>query len=79
VGVVSGERLLDLCYEEDSRASVDMNLVMSGREALIEVQGTAEGAPFPRTTLNELIDLGVVGVRQMVAAQREVLADVVRL
>jgi len=79
VGVVSGEKLLDLCYQEDSRAAVDMNLIMSGREAIVEIQGTAEGAPFPRTTLNELIDLAVVGTRELVAAQRAALAGVVEL
>lgn len=79
VGVVAGEKLLDLCYEEDYRAAVDMNIIMSGRENIVEIQGTAEGAPFPRTTLNELIDLAILGIRQVVAAQRKALAGVVAL
>lgn len=79
VGVVSGEKLLDLCYAEDSRAAVDMNLILSAREAIVEIQGTAEGAPFPRTTLNDLIDLALIGTRELVAAQRAALTDVVKL
>lgn len=79
VGIVSGEKLLDLCYAEDSRASVDMNLIMSGHEHIVEIQGTAEGSPFPRTALNDLVDLGVIGIRQLVEAQRAALADVVAL
>ena len=65
VGVVSGEERLDLAYEEDSKASVDMNVVMTDTGKYIEVQGTAEGAPFDRPRLNRLLDLAQVGTRQM--------------
>ena len=74
VGVVHGEERLDLAYEEDSQASVDMNIVMTDTGRYIEVQGTAEGAPFDRARMNRLLDLAQVGVRQMFAKQREALA-----
>jgi ribonuclease PH len=77
VGVVQGEERLDLAYEEDSQASVDMNVVMTDTGKYIEVQGTAEGAPFDRQRMNRLLDLAHVGVRQMLAKQREALADLV--
>ncbi len=76
VGVIKGEERLDLAYEEDSQASVDMNVVMTDTGRFIEVQGTAEGAPFDRERLNRLLDLAHGGVRQMLAKQREALADV---
>ncbi|MFQ6132403.1 MAG: ribonuclease PH [Armatimonadota bacterium] len=75
VGIVGGENLLDLNYEEDSRASVDLNLVMCGRGDVVEVQGTAEGAPFTRRQLDALIDLGQQGIEQLVGAQREALGE----
>jgi len=77
VGVVKGEERLDLAYEEDSQAAVDMNIVMTDTGKYIEVQGTAEGAPFDRARMNRLMDLAQVGVRQMIAKQREVLAGVI--
>ncbi len=77
VGVVSGEERLDLAYEEDSQASVDMNVVMTDTGRFVEVQGTAEGTPFDRDRLNRLLDLAGVGTRQMLAKQREVLAGIV--
>lgn len=77
VGVVKGEERLDLAYEEDSQAAVDMNIVMTDTGKYIEVQGTAEGAPFDRARMNRLLDLAAVGVRQMIAKQREVLAGVI--
>jgi ribonuclease PH len=61
VGVVGGTPMLDLCYTEDSAADTDMNIVMSGSGSFIEVQGTAEGAPFDRTVLDQLLDLGAAG------------------
>ncbi len=73
VGVVKGEERLDLAYEEDSQASVDMNIVMTDTGRFIEVQGTAEGAPFDRDRLNRLLDLAHGGVRQMLSKQREAL------
>lgn len=75
VGVVVGEERLDLAYEEDSQASVDMNIVMTDTGKYIEIQGTAEGAPFDRARMNRLLDLAQVGTRLMFAKQREALAD----
>ncbi len=77
VGVVAQELLLDLPYAEDSRAGVDMNLVMSGRGDLIEVQGTAEGAPFSRPQLEHLLDLGWLGIQRLCDIQTEALAGAV--
>ncbi len=76
VGVVDGEERLDLEYEEDSRASVDMNVVMTNTGRFIEVQGTAEGQPFDRDELNRLLDLGLSGTQYIYAAQRASLADI---
>ena len=73
VGVVRGEERLDLAYEEDSAASVDMNVVMTDTGRFVEVQGTAEGAPFDRDRLNRLLDLAHGGIRQMLTKQREAL------
>jgi ribonuclease PH len=69
LGIVDGELLLDLDYEEDSGAEVDLNLVMTGSERLVEVQATAERAPFDRDALNELLDLGAGGIAEIRAAQ----------
>ncbi len=73
VGVVDGREMLDLCYEEDSRASVDMNVVMTGHGKLVEVQGTAEGLPFTREQMNRLLDLAEVGVQHLLTEQQRVL------
>ena len=73
VGVVDGEPMLDLCYVEDSNAEVDMNIVMTESGKLIEIQGTAEGAPFDRGRLNELIDLAEHGLKQIFALQHAAL------
>jgi ribonuclease PH len=75
VGAVQGEDVLDLCYEEDRYAGVDMNVVMTDKGHFIEVQGTAEGAPFDRDRLNRLLDLAARGIRQLNALQREALAN----
>lgn len=77
VGVVHGEERLDLAYEEDSQAAVDMNVVMTDTGKYIEVQGTAEGAPFDRARMSRLLDLAAIGVRQMITRQREALAGIV--
>ena len=77
VGVVRGEERLDLAYDEDSQASVDMNIVMTDTGRYIEIQGTAEGTPFDRARMNRLLDLAQTGVRQMLAKQREALAGLV--
>jgi ribonuclease PH len=74
VGMVDGRPVLDLAYQEDARADVDFNVVMTGSGALVEVQGTAEGEPFSRDQLNELVDLAEVGVRKLTEIQRRVLA-----
>jgi ribonuclease PH len=73
VGVVADELLLDLCYEEDSQASVDCNVVWTARGRLVEVQGTAEGEPFDRATLNALLDLSERGARLLFTLQREAI------
>ncbi len=75
VGLVDGVPMLDLCYSEDSAADTDMNVVMSGDGAFIEVQGTAEGAPFDRTLLDQLLDLGAMGCAQLTALQQAALAS----
>ncbi len=74
VGLIDGVALLDLPYREDSNADVDFNVVMTGDGELIEVQGTAEGRPFSRGQLDELLDLAAGGIAEIVAAQRAVLA-----
>ena len=74
VGVVEGELLLDLCYEEDSRAETDMNVVMTGTGGIIEVQGTAEGRPFTRDQAIGLLDLAEVGIGSLLAEQRSILS-----
>jgi len=71
VGLVDGEALLDLDYSEDSRAEVDVNVVMSGDGRLIEVQATAEGARFAREQLDEMLDLAAGGIDQIAGAQRD--------
>jgi len=73
VGIVGGAELLDLCYEEDSQAEVDMNVVMTEDGGLIETQATAEKRSFSRVQLNSLVDLAEVGLKEIFAAQRAVL------
>ena len=75
VGLVEGRALLDLDYSEDSRADVDLNVVMDGRSHLLEIQGTAEGAPFSRAQLGELLDLAELGLQQLQASQRLALEE----
>ena len=75
VGVIDGEAMIDLCYEEDVAASVDMNVVMTGGGKFVEVQGTAEGEPFDRDDLSRLLDLGAAGIARLVEVQREALAE----
>jgi ribonuclease PH len=74
VGIVGGEHLLDLDYREDSRAEVDMNVVLAGDGRLVEVQATAERTPFGRASLDALLELAAGGVRELAAAQREAIA-----
>jgi ribonuclease PH len=73
VGVVAGTGLLDLAYDEDSKAEVDMNVVKTGDGRYIEVQGTAEGAPFSRAALDDLLELASAGIEQLVAHQRAIV------
>ena len=70
VGIVDGMPMLDLAYDEDSKADVDMNIVKTGAGLYIELQGTAEALPFGREALNRLLDLGDTGIRQLIALQR---------
>jgi len=73
VGVVDGTPMLDLCYDEDAGADTDMNVVMSGAGAFVEIQGTAEKEPFERATLNTLLDLAAVGCAQLTELQLQAL------
>ena len=74
VGIVDGLPCLDLDYREDSKAQVDMNLVGTASGALVEIQGTAEGDPFPRPQLDQMIDLGMAGIETLLAAQERALS-----
>jgi len=75
VGLVEGGALLDLNYEEDVRAEVDLNVVMDSRGRFIEVQGCAEGTPFDRAALDQLLDLADGGVKSLIRMQQEALAN----
>ena len=78
VGIVEGEALLDLAYEDDSRAEVDMNIVKTGDGRFIEVQGTAEGLPFNREALDTLLGLADEGIRKLVDKQRAIVGHLVK-
>jgi len=75
VGIIAGTPMLDLAYEEDSRAEVDMNVVQTGSGRFIEVQGTAETTPFDRDELDGLIDLAGAGITALVGLQREIVGS----
>jgi ribonuclease PH len=75
VGVVDGQVVLDLCYAEDSVAEVDMNVVMTGAGKYVEVQGTAEDAPFDRSQLDAMLEVASAGIQDLVALQRRLLAE----
>jgi ribonuclease PH len=77
VGIVDGEPLLDLAYEDDSRAEVDMNIVKTGDGRFVEVQGTAEAIPFGREALLTLLDLADAGIRELVEKQRAIVGHLV--
>ncbi len=77
VGIVDGEPLLDLAYDDDSRAQVDMNIVKTGKGRFIEVQGTAEGQPFDRNALNALLDLADLGIQELIEKQRAIVGHLV--
>jgi ribonuclease PH len=74
VGIINGQPILDLCYEEDVNAQTDMNIVCTGDGDFIEVQGTAESKPFDRALLNQLLDLGAAGCKQLTKLQVDALA-----
>lgn len=74
VGVVNDKVLLDLSYEEDSTAEIDMNLVMTESGKFVEIQGTAEGKPFPKQILDEMITIGAEGIKQIIQLQKEILS-----
>src|SRR5258705_12705482 len=78
VGIVDGEPLLDLAYDDDSRADVDMNIVKTGDGRFIEVQGTAEAEPFGREALMMLLDLADLGIAQLVEKQRAIVGHLVK-
>ena len=73
VGIVGSEEMLDLCYQEDSRAEVDFNIVMTSEGKFIEVQGTAEGEPYSREAMNRLIDLSRTGIAELFKIQKVLL------
>jgi len=73
VGICEGQAILDLKYDEDSQAEVDMNVVMLGGGGFVEVQGTAEGAPFSRAQMDKMMDLARRGIRELIAVQKNVL------
>jgi ribonuclease PH len=79
VGIVDGEALLDLAYDDDSRAEVDMNIVKTGDGRFVEVQGTAEALPFGRDALNSLLDLADAGIQQLIEKQRAIVGHLVKV
>ena len=75
IGMVDGKILLDLCYEEDSRAEVDMNYVMTGSGKFIEVQGTAESAPFTKRQMERMAEIAQQGIKELLKAQKKVITS----
>lgn len=76
IGIVDDEVILDLDYAEDSRAEVDMNVVMNGQGEFIEIQGTAEGKPFTRTQMDRLLDLAAGGIRELIDIQMGIIGEI---
>jgi len=76
VGIVDSNALLDLCYEEDSKAIVDMNVIMTDKKEFIEIQGTGEQAPFTKEQLGELLNLAEKGILELIDKQKEVLGEI---
>ena len=76
VGVVAGMPLLDLAYEEDSKADVDMNIIKTGDGRFVEIQGTAEAEPFGTETLMSLLSLADTGITTLIAKQREIVGSI---
>lgn len=79
VGIYNENPILDLCYEEDSQAKVDMNIVMNEKDEFIEIQGTGEESPFSRQALVQLIDLGQAGIKELIKIQKKALGDLTKL
>lgn len=75
VGVVGDQPVLDLCYEEDSKAAVDMNLVMTGSGKFIEIQGTGEDRPFDQSELTQMLSLGEKGIRELMTLQKQMIEE----
>jgi ribonuclease PH len=78
VGIIDNTRMLDLAYEEDSRAEVDMNVVMTGSGRFIEVQGTAEALPFGRDALDDLLDLAQSGIGRLIEMQKQAVGHILK-
>ena len=76
IGIIEGRIFLDLRYEEDSRANVDMNFVMTGSGKFVEVQGTAESAPFTKKQMERMAEIAQTGIRELLRAQKKVLASI---
>ncbi len=75
-GIVDGEMILDLNFEEDSHAQVDLNMAMTEKGEIVEIQGTAEGRPFSKRNLQELIKLAQIGIKKVVEIEKEMLGDI---
>jgi len=75
IGIVKGRILLDLCYEEDSKADVDMNFVMTGAGKFIEVQGTAETSPFTRRQMERMAEIAETGIKELLKTQKNVIGS----
>jgi len=78
VGKVDGNLLLDLCYEEDSKAQVDMNIIMTGSGQFIEIQGTAEREPFTKEEMDSMLGLAKIGIEELFAVQKKLVGDIVK-
>ncbi len=76
VGILNDNMILDLCYEEDSKAEVDMNVVMTGKSEFIEVQGTAERKPFSKEKMDIMLDLAKKGIEELFSIQRKLVGDI---
>jgi ribonuclease PH len=77
IGIVEGKILVDLCYEEDSKADVDMNFVMTGAGKFIEVQGTAEASPFTRKQMERMAEIAQLGIRELIKTQKKVIGNLI--
>ena len=76
VGILDGNMLLDLCYEEDSKAEVDMNVIMTGSGEFIEIQGTAERRPFSKEKMDGMLDFAKKGIQELFTIQRKLVGDI---